>query len=55
MNPSMVVVAPAPTIGASIAPGEVWLSVASSVTFIHQEFAGPVTVEFAVNMVCPET
>ena len=41
MKPSMVVVAPAPTIGASIAPGDVWLSVASSVTFIHQAFAGP--------------
>ena len=55
MNPSMMVVAPAPTIGASIAPGEVWFSVASSVMFIHHEFAAPLTEEFAVRMVVPET
>ena len=51
MNPSMVVVAPAPTIGASIAPGDVWLTVASSVTFIHHAFAAPGTDEFAVRIV----
>ena len=51
MNPSIVVVAPAPTIGELIALGDVWFNVASSVTFIHQEFAGPVTVEFGVRIV----
>ena len=49
MKPSIIVVAPAPTIGASIEPGEVWLSVESSVTFNHHAFVGPVTVEFGKN------
>ena len=42
-------------IGASIEPGEVWLSVESSVTFNHHAFVGPVTVEFGVRIVWPET
>ena len=55
MKPSIIVVAPAPTIGALIARGEVWLTVASSVMFIHQEFATPVDDELGVSIVRPDT